>query len=241
MERIGGRQVIAEALRSGHKVYKLYYEDRRFLEGDLEKLAEARGLKPEPIPEELKNSVENSQGLLAEIENFAYANLEDVLGRIEGDGLILVLDHLEDPHNLGAIIRTALCGGVDAVVIPDDRSVRVNQTVLKVSAGSAFHLPVIKVKNIAQTLEKLKDRGYWIYGADMDGKARLFETELSGNLCLVMGNEGKGLGQGVRKHCDVLLGIPQVGPLGSLNVSVATGIIVYDVLRQRRSHGDKLL
>ena len=241
MERIGGRQVIAEALRSGHKVYKLYYEDNRFLEGDLEKLAEARSLKPEPMPEELKDSIENSQGLLAEIENFAYANLEDVLGRIQGDGLILVLDHLEDPHNLGAIIRTALCGGVHAVVIPDDRSVRVNQTVLKVSAGSAFHLPVIKVKNIAQTLEKLKDKGYWIYGADMDGKARLFETELSGNLCLVMGNEGKGLGQGIRKHCDVLLGIPQVGPLGSLNVSVATGIIVYDVLRQRRSHGDKLL
>lgn len=241
MELIGGRQVVAEALRSGQKIRNLYYADRNTLGTELEELAAEHGVKPEPAPADLRDSIDKSQGILARIEDFRYAPLDEVLGKIDGDGFILVLDHLEDPHNLGAIIRTALCAGADAVVIPEDRSVRVNQTVLKVSAGSAFHLPVVKVKNISRALEELKEHGFWVYGADMDGKAQLFRTKLEGNLCLVMGNEGKGLSANVRKHCDVLLGIPQVGPLGSLNVSVAAGIIAYEVLRQRSGNGEQLL
>lgn len=233
MEYIGGKQAVIEALRSGHKIHELYVQDKKISDRGLKELVEKAGLVPQELSETLGLKVDHNQGIIALAESYNYQDLDVVLRKIPGDGFILVLDHLEDPHNMGAIIRTALCGGVDAVIIPDDRSVWVNSTVIKVSAGSVFYMPVIKVKNISQTLEQLKKEGYWVYGADMQGKAPLFKTKLEGKLCLVVGNEGKGISEVVKKKCDCLLSIPQEGPLGSLNVSVATGIIIYDVFRQR--------
>ena len=151
----------------------------------------------------------------------------------------MILDHLEDPHNLGAIIRTALCSGVMGIVIPDDRSVRVNSTVLKVSAGAAYYMPIIKVKNINQIIGALKGNGFWIYGADMNGEINLYKSKFDGLIGLVMGNEGKGISKIVRENCDGLVGIPQEGILGSLNVSVATGVIIYEMFRQRSFNSGK--
>ncbi len=236
MEYFGGRQVVLEALRSGHKIHRLYLGDPRILKGELGTLAEKAGLQGEVCPAALQEKMEGSQGILAYGESFSYRNPEDFLESLsKSQGcLVVVLDHLEDPHNLGAIIRTALCAGAAGIVIPDDRSVRVTQTVLKVSAGAAFHLPIVKVSNIATYLKKMKEEGFWVYGADMAGPSGLYETALSGRIALVAGNEGKGISPLVKKSCDVLISIPQEGPLGSLNVSVATGLILYEAMRQRR-------
>ena len=236
MEYIGGKQPISEALKSGHKVYKIYFHNQ--VDKDLLLLGKDKGVVFELISKELELKKEFNQGLLAEVENFRYSELESVI-RNKESGVILILDHLEDPHNLGAIIRTALCSGVIGIVIPDDRSVRVNSTVLKVSAGAAYYMPMIKVKNINQTISVLKDKGFWIYGADMNGDIDLFKSKFNGLIGLVMGNEGKGISKIVKENCDGLVGIPQEGSLGSLNVSVATGVILYEMFRQRSIYSGK--
>lgn len=233
MELIGGKQTIIEALKSGYKVYNIYSENLNTVDKEMQELANARHIEIKDIPAELRETREINQGYLASIADFNYRDLDGIVGKIKGDGLILILDHLEDTHNLGAIIRTAVCAGVNAIIIPDDRSVRVTSTVFKVSAGAIFYMPIIKVTNINKAIDNLKKKGYWIYGADMKGASDVFKTKLDGNVCLVVGNEGNGLSPLVKKNCDGLVMIPQVGPVGSLNVSVATGIIIYEIFKQR--------
>jgi 23S rRNA (guanosine2251-2'-O)-methyltransferase len=233
MELIGGKQTIIEALKSGYKIYDIYSENLNTVDKEMQELANNRHIEVKSIPEELRDAREINQGYLASIADFNYRNLDEILGKIKGDGLILILDHLEDTHNLGAIIRTAVCAGVNGIIIPDDRSVRVTSTVFKVSAGAVFYMPIIKVNNINKAIDSLKKNGYWIYGADMKGASDVFKTKLDGNVGLVVGNEGNGLSPLVKKNCDGLVMIPQVGPVGSLNVSVATGIIIYEIFKQR--------
>jgi len=233
MELIGGKQTIIEALKSKYKIYNIYTENINNVDKEILELAKLNYVDISEIPEELRDAREISQGYLASVTDFNYRSLDEVLSKIKGDGLILILDHLEDTHNLGAIIRTALCAGVNAIIIPDDRSVRVTSTVFKVSAGAIFYMPIIKVKNINNTIDSLKKDGYWIYGADVDSGSDVFKTKLDGNICLVVGNEGSGISQLVKKNCDATLMVPQVGPLGSLNVSVATGIIIYEIFKQK--------
>ncbi|KAF0090975.1 MAG: 23S rRNA (guanosine2251-2'-O)-methyltransferase [Fusobacteria bacterium] len=233
MELIGGKQTIIEALKSGYKVYNIYSENLNTVDKEMQELANTRHIDIKDIPAELRDTREINQGYLASIADFNYRDLDEIIGKIKGDGLILILDHLEDTHNLGAIIRTAVCAGVNAIIIPDDRSVRVTSTVFKVSAGAIFYMPIIKVTNINKVIDNLKKKSYWIYGADMKGASDVFKTKLDGNICLVVGNEGNGLSPLVKKNCDGLVMIPQVGPVGSLNVSVATGIIIYEIFKQR--------
>lgn len=233
MELIGGKQTIIEALKSGYKVYNIYSENLNTVDKEMKELANARHIEIKDIPAELRETREINQGYLASIADFNYRDLDEIVGKIKGDGLILILDHLEDTHNLGAIIRTAVCAGVNGIIIPDDRSVRVTSTVFKVSAGAIFYMPIIKVTNINKAIDNLKKKSYWIYGADMKGASDVFKTKLDGNVCLVVGNEGNGLSPLVKKNCDGLVMIPQVGPVGSLNVSVATGIIIYEIFKQR--------
>ncbi len=233
MELIGGKQTIIEALKSGYKVYNIYSENLNTIDKEMQELANAKNIEIKDIPAELRTTREINQGYLASIADFNYRDLDEIVGKIKGDGLILILDHLEDTHNLGAIIRTAVCAGVNGIIIPDDRSVRVTSTVFKVSAGAIFYMPIIKVTNINKSIDNLKKRGYWIYGADMKGASDVFKTKLDGNVCLVVGNEGNGISPLVKKNCDGLVMIPQVGPVGSLNVSVATGIIIYEIFKQR--------
>ena len=143
-----------------------------------------------------------------------------------------MLDNLEDPHNLGSVIRVAECAGADAVIIPARHSVSVNETVIRVSAGASAHVPVCKVGNLNSAIEQMKEHGVWVYGADMDGED-MHKANLKGSIALVIGAEGKGLSHHTRELCDQIVSIPMFGKVNSLNASVSAGILVYEALRQR--------
>jgi 23S rRNA (guanosine2251-2'-O)-methyltransferase len=156
---------------------------------------------------------------------------------IEGVELVIVLDGVEDPHNLGAIVRTAHAAGAGAIVVPERRSAPLTETVARAAAGALEYLPVTRVTNITQTLEKLKERGFWIYGLDERGGQLHYDTEFAKPTAIVLGGEGKGIHQGVQKHCDVLVRIPMAGEVSSLNVSVAAGVVLFE---WRRKQGEVL-
>jgi 23S rRNA (guanosine2251-2'-O)-methyltransferase len=175
------------------------------------------------------------QGLVAETSAKQYSDLDDLVGARRGEhSLIVVLDGVEDPHNLGAILRTADAAGADGVIIPERRSASVTGTVAKVSAGASEHLPITKVTNISRTLEELKEKDLWIVGLDERGEQTYDHVDYKMNCAVVLGAEGKGLHDLVRRHCDFLVSIPMLGQVPSLNVSVAAGIVLYEVVRQRR-------
>jgi len=175
------------------------------------------------------------QGVVAVTSSKQYADLDDVIAAKRGEyALVIVLDGVEDPHNLGAILRTADAAGADGVLIPERRAVGVTGTVAKTSAGATEHLPVAKVTNIARSLEDLKARELWIVGLDERGKQSYIEVDYKMNCALVLGAEGKGLHDLVAKKCDFLVSIPMFGRVPSLNVSVAAGVVLYEVVRQRR-------
>jgi len=175
------------------------------------------------------------QGVVALCEDYNYAEVGDVVGNqpVSGNRLVLVLDGITDPQNLGSLIRTAHCLGVNGVIIPENRAAAVTSAVMKASAGAAGHMPVARVVNLSRTIEYLKEIGFWIYGADANGGTNLEKFDDAGPVVLVMGSEGKGLSPLVRKKCDFLLYIPMMGEIGSLNVSVAAGIILYEVLKKQ--------
>jgi 23S rRNA (guanosine2251-2'-O)-methyltransferase len=152
---------------------------------------------------------------------------------IEGAELVVVLDGVEDPHNLGAIVRTAHAAGANVIVVPERRSAPLTETVARAAAGALEYLPVARVTNITQTLEKLKERGFWIYGLDERGTQLHYETEFAKPTALVLGGEGKGIHHGVQKHCDVLVRIPMAGEVSSLNVSVAAGVVLFEWRRKQ--------
>src|SRR5689334_12980866 len=175
------------------------------------------------------------QGVVAVTSGKQYNDLDDVVAGKRGDfSLVVVLDGIEDPHNLGAILRTADAAGADGVLIPERRAVGVTGTVAKASAGASEHLPVAKVTNIARSLEDLKAREFWIVGLDERGKQSYIDIDYKMNCALVLGAEGKGLHDLVAKKCDFLVSIPMLGKVPSLNVSVAAGVVLYEVVRQRR-------
>lgn len=174
----------------------------------------------------------NHQGMIAEIEDFEYTDLSDIIGNKE-NCTIVILDHLEDPHNLGAIIRTCEAAGMDGIVIPNKRSVEVNPTVIKTSVGAIQNIPISMVSNIVQTMESLKKDGFWIVGTDMNGTTYT-DIDYSGRMAIVIGNEGKGMSQLVQENCDFIASIPMYGKVNSLNASVAAGIMIYEVIRQTR-------
>jgi len=164
-----------------------------------------------------------------------YADMDDVLAAKRGEySLVVVLDGVEDPHNLGAILRTADASGADGVLIPERRAAGITGTVAKASAGASEHLPVAKVTNVARTLEELKSRDLWIVGLDERGKQSYDEVDYKMNCAVVLGAEGKGLHDLVSKKCDFLVSIPMLGKVPSLNVSVAAGVVLYEIVRQRR-------
>jgi 23S rRNA (guanosine2251-2'-O)-methyltransferase len=180
-----------------------------------------------------------NQGVVAFGTPFPYAGIEDILaGRGGGPLLIVILDHLTDPHNAGAIIRTAECAGAHGLILPERRSVGVNATVRKAAAGAAAHLPVARVSNIADTVRKLKKANVWIAGADpAEGSIDYTRADFARDCAVVIGAEGAGLSQLVRRECDYLVRIPMLGRMGSLNASVAAGILLYEAVRQRRAEG----
>jgi 23S rRNA (guanosine2251-2'-O)-methyltransferase len=170
------------------------------------------------------------QGVLAFGAAHSYVELKDV---IEGAKLIVVLDGVEDPHNLGAILRTAHAAGANAVVVPERRAAPLTETVSRAAAGALEYLPVVRITNVSQTLEQLKENGFWIYGLDERGTEMYDRVEYAFPTAIVLGGEGKGLHQGVQKHCDVLVRIPMAGAVSSLNVSVAAGVVLFEWRRRQ--------
>ena len=164
----------------------------------------------------------NHQGIVVDIYDYEYKNLEECFN----DSFVVILDHLEDPHNFGAIIRTCECAGIKHIIIPKDRSVRVNETVIKVSSGAISYVDIVMVPNLVNAINKLKDNGFFVYGADMDGKDYL-DVSYADKKVLVIGNEGKGISQIVSQNCDEIVSIPMEGNINSLNASVSAGILIY--------------
>jgi len=173
----------------------------------------------------------NHQGIIASVPDYEYANIDEIIN--DDNNFILILDHLEDPHNFGAIIRTAEAAGVSGIVIPKDRSVSVNSTVMKISSGALNNVKVSRVVNINNLIKELKEKGFWIVGTDVNGSA-YDEIDMKGKIAIIIGNEGKGMASLVKKSCDYISTIPINGKIQSLNASVAAGILIYEVIRQRK-------
>ena len=179
---------------------------------------------------------ENYQGVIAIVPPFEYCEIEDILDRakkLNEDPFILILDGIEDPHNLGSIIRTAETAGVHGIIIPKRRAASVNSTVNKVSAGAVQYMKIARVTNITDAIGKLKENGLWICGTDINTDKYYYNQDLTGPLGIVIGNEGSGMSEKVKKNCDFLVKIPMKGKITSLNASVSTGIVIYEVVKQR--------
>lgn len=227
---IYGKNSCFEYLKKYKKVKSLYL-DRNFSDKCIISLIEKLNLKPHFCTKfELDELVkENHQGIIIDVGEYKYADLDDI---ISDNGFIVILDHLEDTHNFGAIIRTCLAAGVDGIIIPKDRSVSVNSTVMKTSVGGALNMKICMVTNLNHTIKYLKDKNYWIYSSDMDGQ-NYSDVSYDGNVAVVIGNEGKGISELVKKSSDYVISIPMSDKMESLNASVAAGVIIYEVVRQR--------
>lgn len=241
-ELIFGVNPVRESLQGTRGAYNLYVQtnasDHRVEK--IIKLAEQRGVAVHRREkQDLTRMCASShhQGIALEVEPFRYADLDDLCAAIAENGrsgFLLLLDGIQDPHNLGALIRSAACAGCDGVVIPKDRACGVTAAAEKASAGAAETVPVAQVTNITQSLAMLKECGFWIYGLAGESLQPVHEIKFSGNVVLVVGNEGEGIRPLVRKQCDVLMSIPQYGGVGSLNASVAGGIAMFEVARAIR-------
>ena len=237
---IEGRNAVMEAFRSGKPVDKLYVLDGCQDGAVRSIIREAR--KHDTILNFVEKDRLNQlsetgkhQGVIASVAAYEYAEVEDMLKLAEEKGedpFLIILDNIEDPHNLGAIIRTAEAAGAHGVIIPKRRSASLNATVFKTSAGAASWLPVARVSNLAATIEKLKENGVWIYGTDGEGQSYT-EVKLTGPIGLIVGSEGFGMGRLIKDKCDFLLSLPMAGKVNSLNASVAAGIFMYEAVRQR--------
>ena len=239
-EQIEGRNAVLEAFRSGKCVDKLFILDG-CLDGPVRTIArEAR--KTDTIinyvsKERLDQLSETRahQGVIAQAAAYEYSTVDEILARAEEKGeppFLILLDNVEDPHNLGAIIRTANLVGAHGVIIPKRRAVGLTSTVAKTSAGAINYTPVAKVTNIVRTIEELKEKGIWFVCADMGGEI-MYDLDLTGPMGLVIGNEGEGVSRLVREACDFTASIPMKGDIDSLNASVAAGVLAYEIVRQR--------
>jgi|LSQX01.3.fsa_nt_gb 23S rRNA (guanosine2251-2'-O)-methyltransferase len=235
-----GRNPVLELLKTDREIDKLYVL-KGDLQGSINKIlgiAKDRNLIVQFVDKNKLDSMSEGnahQGVVALVTGFEYSTIEDILQKakdLNQSPFIIILDGIEDTHNLGAIVRTAECAGVHGVIIPKRRSAMVNQTVYKASAGAVEHMLIANVTNINNTIDELKDKGLWIYGADMDGEDYYYNTILEGAIGLVIGNEGKGISRLVKEKCDVLVKIPLLGKISSLNASNAAAILMYEVVKQ---------
>ena len=245
-EQIEGRNAVLEAFRSGKCVDKLFILDG-CQDGPVRTIArEAR--KTDTIinyvsKERLDQLSETHahQGVIAQVAAYDYSTVDEILARAEEKGeapFLIILDNVEDPHNIGAIIRTANLAGAHGVIIPKRRAVGLTSTVAKTSAGAINYTPVAKVTNIVRTIEELKEKGIWFVCADMGGET-MYDLDLTGPMGLVIGNDGEGVSRLVREACDFTASIPMKGDIDSLNASVAAGVLAYEIVRQRLAKAGK--
>ena len=239
---ICGRNPVLEALRSGREIDRLFVAHGTGGGSVTAIIAKCRAkgiLIKEISPQKLDYycSGANHQGVAVMFASQEYATVDDMFALAETRGekpFLIICDEIEDPHNLGAIIRTAEATGVHGVIIPERRSASLNATVAKAACGALEYVPVARVTNIANTIDSLKERGVWVFGADMDGDDYT-KTDFDAPCALVIGNEGKGIGALTAKKCDAILSLPMLGKINSLNASVAAGILMYEVVRSRKA------
>ncbi|MBI4417797.1 MAG: 23S rRNA (guanosine(2251)-2'-O)-methyltransferase RlmB [Ignavibacteriales bacterium] len=239
---ITGRKPVLEALKLPRMIQKiliLYGTHGKAME-DIRHQARRTGVPLTEVDKQKFRQIadeSSAQGVAAILESKEYVEAEELLDRAKKSGnplLLLVLDEIEDPQNLGALIRTAECAGFHGVILPRHHSATINETVAKTSAGASLHLPAARVANIAQTLDMLKEKGVWIIGTDEAGDKRYDEIDYEGSIAIVVGNEGKGIRRLVKEKCDFLVRIPVFGTVRSLNASVAGGLVMYEAARKRK-------
>ncbi|NLB88212.1 MAG: 23S rRNA (guanosine(2251)-2'-O)-methyltransferase RlmB [Syntrophomonadaceae bacterium] len=241
--KIAGVNSIMEALKAGRKIHKIYIQEGR--EGkrieELTRLANSKGIFIQYVEKQRLDKMytqTNHQGIVAQVEAYEYSDIEEVLelAAMKGEEpFILILDGIEDPQNLGSIIRTAECAGVHGVVIPRHNATEVNETVAKASAGAIEYVKVVQETNIVNTIKTLKKYGLWVVGADMSGSSDYYATKIPSPTALVIGGEGRGIRRLVKENCDIIVKIPMYGNIASLNASVAAALLIYEVVRQRES------
>lgn len=240
-DQIEGRNAVLELLESDKDINKIYITKGE-LKGSINKIIAIANEKKVIIVQKDKKQMdmmaqsENYQGVIAVVPPYEYVEVEDILEVAKErneDPFILILDGIEDTHNLGAIIRTAETAGVHGIIIPKRRAAQVNSTVSKVASGALEYMKIARVNNITDTISKLKDKGVWICGTAIDADKFYYDQNLTGPLAIVIGNDGKGISDLVKRNCDFLVKIPMKGKVTSLNASVSTGIIVYEAVKQR--------
>ncbi len=244
-EYIVGRNPVLEVLKAEKEIDKIYVSKGE-LKGSIKKIisiAKDKNIVIQYVDKKKLDQIApgvNHQGVAALVTPYDYYSIDDILDKAKESKkppFIIILDGIEDPHNLGAIIRTAECAGVHGIIIPKRRAAHVTETVYKSSAGAVEHMLIAKVSNIPSTIDRLKDDGLWIYGADANGENYYFDTELKGPVALVIGSEGKGISKLVKEKCDFLVKIPMYGKISSLNASNAASILIYEVVRQNYGKG----
>ena len=239
---IEGRNSVIELLKSGKDINKLYIQkgERRGSITEIIKLAKQNKViiqEVEKIKLDKLSQTQNHQGVIAIVPPYEYCDIEDILQEAKNkkqDPFIVILDNIEDPHNLGSIIRTAECSGVHGIIIPKRRSALVNSTVNKTSAGAVQYMKIARVNNLNDTINYLKEKNIWIYGTDMEGSSYYDEQDYSGGVAIVIGSEGFGMNKLVKENCDFLIKIPMEGHINSLNASVSAAIVMYEIMKQRR-------
>ena len=236
--QIYGKNVALARLKSNEKINKIYL-NKKFANANILSLIDKRNITPIYLSNNELNKMCKGlhQGIILEVEDINTYSFEEVIPNITKTyPLVVILDHIEDPHNFGAIIRSSEAFGVDAVIIPNDRSVDITSTVVKTSVGTVDKMKIIKVVNLNTTIRKLKDYGYWIVGTDIEG-TDFTEIDYKRKIAIVIGNEGKGISRLVSENCDYLAKIPMSGTVNSLNASVACGIFLSEINQSRRENG----
>lgn len=227
-----GKNVVNEILKDNTPIKKVFLSDNFSDKDILNKLRSLNTNTKYCKPYELDKLVDgNHQGIVLEVSDYQYFDIDDLL--VNENPLIVILDHLEDPHNFGAIIRTCEAAGIDGIIIPKNRSVDVNSTVMKTSTGALNHVKICQVTNLKNTMDYLKKKGFWIVGTDMDG-TNYTQIDYKGKMAIITGSEGFGMSRLVKDNCDFIASIPMYGEVNSLNASVATAIIIYEAIKQRR-------
>lgn len=242
MDQVEGRNSVIELLESDKDINKIFIQDGE-KHGSINKIIAMAKEKKVLIVEVSKEKInqmaqnENHQGVIAIVPPFNYVDVDDILEEAKKkneDPFIIILDGIEDPHNLGSIIRTAETAGVHGVIIPKRRAASVNSTVNKVSAGAVEHMKVARVNNLVETINYLKKNDLWICGTDGDAKTYYYDQDLKGPLAIIIGSEGFGMSRLVKENCDFLVKIPMKGKITSLNASVSAGIVMYEAVKQRK-------
>lgn len=241
-DQVEGRNAVIALLESGKDINKIFISNGE-KHGSINKIiamAKERKVLIAEISKEKLNKMakeKNNQGVIAIVPPFEYSDVDEILeyAKLKNeDPFIIILDGIEDPHNLGAIIRTAETAGAHGVIIPKRRAASVNSTVGKVSAGAVEHIKVARVNNLTETIKELKEQGIWIYGTDIEGSDYYYAQDLTGPIAIIIGSEGFGMSRLVKENCDFLLKIPMKGKTTSLNAAVSSGIVIYEVVKQKK-------